>query len=214
MRRFKKRRSKLSLVKKIFILIVFLTAFTFSYFELQVRPKITDLTRVKAEILATEAINKAVIEQLDVLDFTYDDLVNVDYKSDNTVGSISTNMIEMNRLKSAVSVASQNKINELYQKEICFKAGDLSGFDLLSGRGPDVVVKLNFSGSIMTDFKSSFQSAGLNQTKHTVSVIVTANIYITSESLLKTTSEITTTVPVAETVIVGSVPSFYAQKAS
>lgn len=205
-------RKRFSVLKKAVIAIILIFTVTITYFELNLRPKITDLTRIKAEGLATEAINKAVADEIEKSKITYDDLMDLNCNKSDNLSSVTTNVITVNKLKSAVSLAAQKNIMDLSSKEVCFKAGDLSGIDLFSGRGYDVPVKLNFSGSIQTDFKSQFTSAGVNQTKHTAYITVTANVYITSESLLNATSVITTSVPVAETIIVGDTPILYQNK--
>ncbi|HHZ05717.1 MAG TPA: sporulation protein YunB [Clostridiales bacterium] len=210
--RFKRRRNRHGRLCRIIVCVFLFLVLSLFYLELQVRPKITDLAKIKAQAMATESINTAVMEQLDSLNITYDDLMSVNYKDDKTIGGISTNMIEMNKLKSAISIASQDKIGKMNQREIHFKSGDLSGIDLLSGRGPEIVVKLNFSGSITTQINSKFLSAGVNQTQHIIEVEITANIHITSESMLESTLVVTTNVPIAETVIVGQVPSLYGSK--
>ncbi|GHU83071.1 sporulation protein YunB [Clostridia bacterium] len=210
--RFNPNRFRISKLKRILIVLLALVCTSVFYIELQIRPKIVDLTRIKADTIATESINKAVLEELDKMKVTYTDLMTIEYKDDKSISGISTNMVEMNKLKSAVTIAAQEKVAELNPKEICFKTGDLSGFDLMSGRGPDIIIKLYFSGSIKSEFKSSFISAGVNQTRHTIEVEVTATIYVTSESILESTSIIKTNVPVAETVIVGDVPALYTGK--
>lgn len=212
MKRYRRNKKRLSVFKKLLIAIILIFSLILTYFELNLRPKITDLTRIKAESLATEAINKAVAEEIEKSEITYNDLMSLNCNSSSELSSVSTNVITVNKLKAAVSLSAQKNIADLSNKEIRFKAGDLSGIDLLSGRGYDVPVKLNFSGSIQTDFKSQFTSAGVNQTKHTAYITVTANIYITSESLLNTTSIVTTSVPVAETIIVGNTPILYQNK--
>lgn len=211
MRKFRPKGFRTSRLKKTIIAIVLLISLLFLYLEFQVRPRIADLTAIRAEILATEAINNAVLEEIESADYAYSNLMTVEYKDDNSIGGISTNVITMNKIKSAVSLSAQKKIAELSHKQISLYTGDLSGFSLLSGRGPQITIKLNFSGSIKTEFESSFESAGMNQTLHTINVKVTAHLFVSSRNLEKTL-QVTTNIPIAETVIVGTVPSLYANR--
>ncbi len=211
MRRRRKRRRKTSVFKRIFILLVLLSAASFLFLELQVRPMILNLTEIKAQALATEAVNKAVEAQQLESDFTYEDLVEVQYSGSNAVQSISANTVNINALKAAYSLSAQEEIDQLRHREIQFYTGDLSGIDLLRGLGPIIKVRLNFSSSIETNVTSQFISAGINQTQHIIELEIKAEIYLTSDGAIPNV-EVVTNVPVAETVIVGTTPTLYANR--
>lgn len=210
-RRIRFRRGKVSLLKRVLILLLCLCLVSFIYIELQVRPKIFSLAAIKAEVLATEAIDMAVLGEIENLNITYQDLMNVEYKDDNSIGGLSSNILGMNKLKASVTLSAQDKITQLSQKEIAFAMGDLSGFTLLSGRGPNINVKLNYAGSIKAEFENSFESAGMNQTLHSIQIRITAHLSITSRNM-EENIKIETNIPVAETVIVGSIPTLYAAR--
>ena len=207
----KERRRKTSVFKRVLILLVLLFVASFLFLELQVRPMIFNLTEIKAQALATEAINKAVEAQQLESDFTYEDLVDVQYSSSNAVQSISANTVNINALKAAYSLSAQEEIDQLRHREIKFYTGDLSGMDLLRGLGPVIKVRLNFSSSIETSVTSQFVSAGINQTQHIIELEIKAEIYLTSDGTIPNV-EVVTNVPVAETVIVGTTPTLYASR--
>ncbi len=211
MRIRRKRRRKTSVFKRVLILLVLLFVASFLFLELQVRPMIFNLTEIKAQALATEAINKAVEAQQMESDFTYEDLVDVQYSSSNAVQSISANTVNINALKAAYSLSAQEEIDQLRHREIKFYTGDLSGMDLLRGLGPVIKVRLNFSSSIETSVTSQFVSAGINQTQHIIELEIKAEIYLTSDGTIPNV-EVVTNVPVAETVIVGTTPTLYASR--
>ncbi|HIR03106.1 MAG TPA: sporulation protein YunB [Candidatus Scatovicinus merdipullorum] len=211
MRIRRKRRRKTSVFKRVLILLVLLFVASFLFLELQVRPMIFNLTEIKAQALATEAINKAVEAQQLESDFTYEDLVDVQYSSSNAVQSISANTVNINALKAAYSLSAQEEIDQLRHREIKFYTGDLSGMDLLRGLGPVIKVRLNFSSSIETSVTSQFVSAGINQTQHIIELEIKAEIYLTSDGTIPNV-EVVTNVPVAETVIVGTTPTLYASR--
>lgn len=120
MRIRRKRRRKTSVFKRVLILLVLLFVASFLFLELQVRPMIFNLTEIKAQALATEAINKAVEAQQLESDFTYEDLVDVQYSSSNAVQSISANTVNINALKAAYSLSAQEEIDQLRHREINF----------------------------------------------------------------------------------------------
>ncbi len=179
----------------------------FSYIEFQIQPSVMDLTEIKAQTLATEAINTAVNNTVDKLGFTYDDLADIKYTSNNKVASISTNTVNVNKLKAEVSLEAQNQLDNLQYREFNYYLGDLTGCELLNGLGPSLVVRLNFSSSVETEVNNTLESAGINQTQSTIEIHVKAEIFLTSDE--EYPNEIVeTTLPVAQTIIVGELPSY------
>ena len=179
----------------------------FSYIEFQIQPSVMDLTEIKAQTLATEAINTAVNNTVDKLGFTYDDLADIKYTSDNKVASISTNTVNVNKLKAEVSLEAQNQLDNLQYREFNYYLGDLTGFELLNGLGPSLVVRLNFSSSVETEVNNTLESAGINQTQSTIEIHVKAEIFLTSDE--EYPNEIVeTTLPVAQTIIVSELPIY------
>ena len=179
----------------------------FSYIEFQIQPSVMDLTEIKAQTLATEAINTAVNNTVDKLGFTYDDLADIKYTSNNKVASISTNTVNVNKLKAEVSLEAQNQLDNLQYREFNYYLGDLTGFELLNGLGPSLVVRLNFSSSVETEVNNTLESARINQTQSTIEIHVKAEIFLTSDE--EYPNEIVeTTLPVAQTIIVGELPSY------
>lgn len=179
----------------------------FSYIEFQIQPSVMDLTEIKAQTLATEAINTGVYNAVKRLNLTYNDLAVIKYTSDNKVASISTNTVNVNKLKAEVSLETQNKLDELQYREFNYYLGDLTGFELLNGLGPSLVVRLNFSSSIETEVKNNLESAGINQTQSTIEINVKAEIFLTSDEEYPN-AVVETTVPVAQTIIVGELPNY------
>lgn len=202
-RRFKKRKG----VGRAVTVIIMLVLFVLSYIEYKIEPSIMDLTEIKAEALATEAINTAVNKAVERLQLTYDDLAEIKYTSDNKVGSISTNTINVNKLKAEASLETQKQLEKLQHREFNFYLGDLSGFDLLDGMGPSLIVQLNFTSSVETEIKNSLESAGINQTQSTLSIYVCAEIFLTSDEEYPNVI-VETTLPVAQTIIVGDLPDY------
>ena len=80
---------------------------------------------------------------------------------------------------------------------------------LLHGRGPEIPVRITLTGNITADFTSNFESAGINQTKHQIVMELNIHIY-TYLSGAKAGADLTSSVPIAETVIVGETPQFFA----
>lgn len=199
---------KIKLRKIILVCLFGLILIIYMVFESYIEPSIIDITRVKAEELCNDAVNTAVLAVLDENHFTYTDFATITLK-DQTVTNITSNSINTNKFKSLVAIRAQDEIDNMSGTEINYKLGDFSSVSLLSGRGPELVIKLYLTSSITTDIISEFESCGINQTKHTLSIEVTSKVYITSKENETTYVIIVTTVPIAENIIVGNTPSLY-----
>ena len=175
----------------------------------QLRPVIESITTNEARIKSINTINSAVLKDLQKDGVTYTDLVTVDRGGDGNVLAITTNMVKMNELKAEIISTVQQNIGSSEHMDVGIPLGTLIGGDILHGRGPNVPLKLTLSGNVTADFKSTFESAGINQTRHQIYLNVHTSVYSFLPGF-DTTTDVDTNVLVAETVIVGSVPSVFA----
>ncbi len=111
----------------------------------------------------------------------------------------------MNLFKSRVANAVNAEFEKNSSVSIPVSLGTASGIVLFSGIGPHVDIDVGFSSSTHTDFENIFESAGINQTQHSVmlNVETTVMLSLAGRRIPKT---VETSFCVAQTVIVGSVP--------
>ena len=84
----------------------------------------------------------------------------------------------------------------------------LLGTKILSGRGPDIPIKMANVGNVETDLVSQFSQSGINQTLHRIYLNVSCKVTIlTPFDTIE--QQITNQVLIAEAVIVGDVPGTY-----
>ena len=74
--------------------------------------------------------------------------------------------------------------------------------------GPKIPIKLHPITVISTDFKESFSSSGINQVRHSISVMVDIKMAY-SGYMFNSSEKISISVPVTNTVIIGEVPQYY-----
>ena len=117
-------------------------------------------------------------------------------------------MAEFNRLQSAIIDEVLEKLSEVTTKELSVPVGTLLGSPFLAGRGPLIRVRMQSVGSSSAHFENAFTSAGINQTKHQIYLVVDVYVSILLPGF-STTTKFSNTYSVAETVIVGSVPDNY-----
>lgn len=161
-----------------------------------------------AKQMMVSSIHEVVLKELDEEQYQYDDFVNVQRDSDGNIRTISLNMVNVNTLKSNIALTIQQELGNS-QKQTGVPLGTLLGADLFRGHGPKIPLKISVLGNTTVDLKSAFDSAGINQTRHQIYLEITTGVYsyltgVSSEA------DVTTSIPVAETVIVGEVPQMYA----
>lgn len=202
-RSFKKRRKKI-LIFTFFLLAI--TIFFYTYIESSIRPKIIAMSEIKVRLLATQAINEAVAKKIALNEFN--NLVNI--KTDN-VGKITlvqANTVEMNRLAVETSIAIQKELEDIKTKDISISIGNVLGSQIFADTGPRIKINIQPAGSVHVDFTTEFLEAGINQTRLKIYLKVDTKVQIiipfTGEKI-----DVSTHIPVSETIIVGDVPDSY-----
>ncbi len=197
--------------KKFFCVSIFLITFfiliSFSFVVLaQIRPVFEQKASNAAKIKAIDVINKATDDVFE--DISSLELVNINTKESGEINSVSANSIAMNKLKTLLSQSLQKCTEKSEDSTIHIPIGSLTPFSVLQGMGYRIPIKIATDGFSKIDFKSEFSNAGLNQVKHKIYMVASVNISVISSAMTKTET-ITTEIPVAETVIVGTVPNYY-----
>lgn len=198
--------------KVVFSVILIAVLLIYVFFENKIKLELDDIVRLKAEELCTNSVNTAVLSVIEEGGYKYGDFAEISANS-NLVTNIGINSVSANKFKSQVALKAQENINDMCGMDISYKIGDFFDSALFMGRGFDIVIQLYFSSSVDADIESEFESCGVNQTKHTINVVVTSKVYITSDGdVCDTYTTVKTTVPVAENIIVGNTPSMYFSK--
>ena len=78
---------------------------------------------------------------------------------------------------------------------------------MLAGKGPDIKIRICPAEKITVRLKSSFDSAGINQTAHRISAVVTAEVR-SSLPIYSFETEVEFEFLLAETIIIGEVPDY------
>lgn len=176
--------------------------------DAQLRPAVTTAAGSQANLYATRAIQEAVYRELERLETEYGDLVRLTYSDQGTVTSLQTDMLALSKLQSSVTTSVIGSILDFTGQEISIPAGSLTGSPFLSGRGPEVEIRLVPAGFVETRVKNVFDGAGINQTRHQILL----NVRLDVQAVLpgySTGTLVDTDVCLAETVIVGLVPGAY-----
>lgn len=174
----------------------------------KVNPLSEELALAKISDVASNVINQAVSRQIEAGNVQYDDLVTLERDGEGRITALTTNMQEMNRLKTQLLTILDDDIYDIGDDEISIPIGNLTGIQLLSGRGGTIPVKIVAVSSSDASFRGEFEGAGINQTIHRIMMDVSLDLIILLPS--GTVRDcVTTEVCVAETVLLGQVPQSY-----
>ena len=94
--------------------------------------------------------------------------------------------------------------SETYSK---IPLGSLTGSYMLAGKGPYIRIRICPAEKASVELKSCFESAGINQTKHRISAIVTVEIE-SSLPIYSFETEVSFEFLLAENVLIGDVPEY------
>ena len=174
----------------------------------QLRPVLETAASSRATNLMTQAIDAAVDNCLQANNMNYADFVTIETDSMGKITSITSNTAANSRFKRQVTEAVTRQLSGLDNDALGVPFGTLTGQPLLSGAGPRVRIKVDSVGEVTADYTNSFTSAGVNQTLHRVCLDITATLYLFLPGEVLPVS-VSSSVCVAETVIVGEAPDTY-----
>ncbi len=118
------------------------------------------------------------------------------------------NTVMMNRLASEVALTVQDKIQDIRTSSVEVPLGTVFGSQLLAQYGPKLDIGVTPIGMVNVDFKTEFEHSGINQTRHKIYLVIKTQVKIIVPFSSNTTT-VETSVPIAETIIVGKVPQNY-----
>ena len=206
-RRYYSSRQKRLIFRAFVLLALSITVLLLA--DAKLRPQINALAVTRAVALAEYAVDSSVTDLLSSKGALYDELVTIDKNNEGQVTSIKTDALKINLLKASLGREIEGRISAFRRYNISIPSGSLTGIYLLSGRGPNINVKITLTGCATCDITNQFLSAGINQTLHRMMLNVSASVSIVLPNY-STTRGISTKFCIAETVIVGYVPDFYA----
>ena len=201
-----KNKYRLYLVRFFIVMLVCLILFYVA--NLTLRPTVRQYALASASYIATKAINDAINEELTQSGIDYLDLVTLEKDTQGRVTALHTNIVKINSLKAEIANIVIEKLYSMNTTQIGIPLGNLTGIELFNGKGPRIKVTIVPVGSAATSFQSVFSDAGINQTRHQIIMEVTASISVLVPGDAVST-QVSTQVNVAETVIIGVVPDSY-----
>lgn len=178
--------------------------------NLQMMPILSIMAKTKVTNVVTRTLEQTINDYITEQNISYHDIVTLEKDENGMITALTSNMTRLNTMRNGILINVSEAMDDLDIKELSIPVGNLTGISFLSDRGFDLPVRVISTGNAEATFHHSFTSAGINQTYHQImlDVTVTVKILLPGDTL---TTEVSTQVCAAETVIVGSVPSTYLQ---
>lgn len=186
----------------LFVLVFIIAAFTIV--NRCISRHLSELCRYKcSEILnniLSDAASEAACKEQSYYIVTRD--------SSGKIQSVEADTSAVNGLESFLRKRVNERISSDDYDEVDFTLGDLTDIACFSGRGPDICIRFQRCGTADTKYETAFETAGINQTRLKVSVLVSVEFtaFLPAGEENFTVSE---EFVASDTVIVGEVPDRY-----
>lgn len=192
---------------RIFLLVLLLVLAMALMMERNLTQVMLDMAYARAYSLAVETINQSV---WDVMQggVTYDELIITQRDDEGKVTMLHANTVRMNELATKTALMAEAELGLAENQQIEIPLGAALGIRFLAGTGPRVPIQILPVGAVNTQFSTEFESAGINQTRHKISLILATTVRLVIPSGSKRV-DVISTVPIAETIIVGAVPDSF-----
>jgi sporulation protein YunB len=186
------------------VFVLFLLLKTFLLLESNLQPTILALAQARAKLIATEAINLAINQNI-ARDCRYDNLI---FTQKDVAGNIvvaEVNNMELARIQTQTTLSVQSALEGIEKEKIKIPLGQVLNSKLLANLGPKIPVTLVPIGTVSAKMQQTFDSAGINVISHQVGIDITATIQIVIP-FLKGEVSVNTYTPIVTATFFGRVP--------
>lgn len=199
-------RKKSGGMRWLILLVLLLTAAVIAM-EQNLSQTMLDMAFARAYSMAVETINRAVKQAMGQ-GVAYEELIDAQMDAQGRVSMLRANTMRMNELASQTALLAEWELGSAENQVVEIPLGAALGVSFLSGFGPRLEVQILPVGAVHTSFDTEFETAGINQTRHKIflNLRATVSLIVPTGSQLV---EVTSTVPIAESIIVGEVPESF-----
>ncbi len=211
--KIKRPRRRINIrVKLIFLFAIILALLIVVLSSMRKSTMLREVAQSELESIAFDIISHAAEEELSREGMTYADFVIVEKDENGRISSISANTQKINLLKFRISNRLSEEMFERIEDTVTIPLGNLTGIDMLTGLGPRLKFRVLWVSGVDAKFHNSFTQAGINQTRHQIMLEFSINVGMMFAGR-EIGVDVGTEMCVAETVIVGETPQFFAAMA-
>lgn len=172
---------------------------------LRLAPAVEELAAAQVADEASDEIAEAITAQMALENISYGAIVTLEKDGEGRLIALRTDMRELNRLRNEILNTVNVRILSGDSSELGVPLGNVLFPALLSGKGPQLPVRVLTIRNADAEYASSFQEAGINQTLHRITLCVALDITMLTPAGTETL-RVESDVVVAETVLIGQVP--------
>ena len=205
MPRFYKRRPFIrTRAQKLLLFSILVTLFLFpvNAFYDRVTPLLADAAFPLANAYISESVSRYAAG------YDLGELVVLEANESGVISNIRTDTERINEIKASF-ISELTKELKKSTVKIGVPIGDIIALPATLGNGPSLPIRITVYSSTVTDIKSEFTTAGINQTLHRITMSVAVEYTLVFPNMKTKKTTVTTEIPLAETVIIGQVPSYY-----
>lgn len=174
-----------------------------------IEPNLENIASMRAEAVVTRTINKALAEQFGS-ETMRREFFDVKKNAAGNVEVVQADSIAINMMMTELSTKIQESFKKMEEERYCVPLGSLVGSKVFSQIGPEVELKIVPMSISSMDFRTEFESEGINQTKFKIYIELTCRIKVLAPFSSETFNS-SNIIPVAEAVILGDVPESYVE---
>lgn len=201
-RKRKKKKYKSIMIFSITIFIIFNLVMVF--FDKKVMPSVMEIAETTMRKKAIEIINETTLEVFEE-EFGDEFILNISKDDEGNITLLEADTIRMNRVSAEISRRCNNKFSEMGSSGIEVPIGWMTDQSIYYNLGPMITIQMEPLGNIETSYESTFESAGINQTRHKIYLNVKARIKIIIP-MISDEIDVETQVPLSDVVIIGKIP--------
>ncbi|WP_240941366.1 sporulation protein YunB [Paenibacillus sp. HB172176] len=203
----RKRIRKRTLLLWALLLMLLSVLPAFIYIENKLRPPLMDLAKIRVKQVATEAINKAITEQVSS-NASSEDLIDWKLNKEGKISGFMLDYKEHMRITSQTINTVQSTLDDMKEIPERIPLGHALHSAIISSFGPKVPVRFEPQGAVKVELSTRERNAGINM------VLVEVYIDVMTEMSIiipfDTDPEIVQTeIPISYLLVVGDVPMYY-----
>lgn len=189
------------------VLLMVLAAYSVIFTEKIIKPNVAAIAEVKVKAMITKIVNDAVHKQFQTK-AEVTELLTIKTDQEGNITYVESNTAAMNSLATELTQAVQERYKWDEAVIVKVPVGSIVGSQILSQMGPSIGLKVLPIGMSRANFKTEFESMGINQTKYKVYLQMDSQARVLAPFTINNI-EVQNTIMVAEAVIVGEVPEAY-----
>ena len=204
-RRFGKK--KRNMYKAIPVLICAMLLYALFLWNFTISANIGEISSIKTKSIILQTTNSVVRSKFSTYAST-EDLLVIRTNTAGEIEMVQANTSAINSVLGHLSRDLRQEYSTIEPIKMSIKIGSILGNKILSQTGPSINLKVQHLSVSSIDFRTEFESQGINQTKYKVYAIFNTEAIVLSPFSSNKVA-VSNTILVAETVILGRVPESY-----